>query len=329
MALKMNLTAARGALALIVLAMALPVAATPGAGIRALTVPGQGALPALSGAVWSPCAVAPSPIQVGPFVLAATRDCPLAGKKMPLIVMSHGRTGTYLGHRDTALALAAAGFLVASISHPGDNAQDSARTDDLSAFVDRPADIRRLLDYLLGPWSQAAAIDADRIGFFGFSRGGYTGLVIVGANPSFGRNIRLCAGKTDSTCEDVRHGALAPLAHDARVKAAVIADPLSIFFTKESFADVRVPIQLWRSELGGDGVTPASVAFVAQSLPVSPDFHTVANAGHFAFLPPCPPALASQMSDICTDPPGFERAEFHRQFNAAVVDFFRRALPGD
>jgi predicted dienelactone hydrolase len=172
-------------------------------------------------------------------------------------------------------------------------------------------------------------IDPNRIGVFGFSRGGYTGLVIVGAEPHFDRELRMCEGKTSPLCEEVHQGKPMPLAHDPRIKAAVIADPLSVFFAKDSFGNVRLPIQLWRSEHGGDGVTPDSVAFVAANLPVKPDLHTVAKARHFAFLPPCPPALVAQMSDLCSDPQGFDREEFHRQFNASVVEFFRNALRRD
>ena len=178
----MSLITLLGALASLVLAVALPVEAALAAGIQALNVPAQGSLPPLSGAVWYPCAIAPSPTLVGPFVLSVTKDCPIDGTKLPLVVMSHGRTGSFMGHRDTAQALADAGFVVAAISHPGDNVQDSSRTDELSVFVERPADIRRLIDYLVGSWSHAVVIDPDRIGVFGFSRGGYTGLVIAGAD---------------------------------------------------------------------------------------------------------------------------------------------------
>ena len=325
----MNATTLIGVLASPVLAVTLPIEAALAVGIQALNVPAQGSSPPLSGAVWYPCATAPSPTLVGPFVLSVSKDCPIDGTKLPLIVVSHGRTGSFMSHRDTAQALADAGFVVAAISHPGDNAQDSSRTDELSVFVERAADIRRLVDYLLDSWNHASVIDPNRIGVFGFSRGGYTGLVIVGADPYFRRDLRMCAGKTGPLCEEVHQGKLAPLAHDTRIKAAVIADPLAVFFTKDSFGDVRVPIQLWRSEQGGDGVTPDSVALIAESLPVKPDFHTVANARHFAFLPPCSAAAATQMSDLCSDPQGFDRADFHRQFNASVVEFFRYALRRD
>jgi hypothetical protein len=31
---------------------------------------------------------------------------------------------------------------------------------------------------------------------------------------------------------------------------------------------------------------------------------------------------------ICADPPGFDRATFHKDFNAAIFSFLRRHLPG-
>ncbi|WP_240980044.1 alpha/beta hydrolase family protein [Ramlibacter agri] len=297
------------------------------AGIQSLTVPADGEAPAISGAVWYPCAAPPAETQVGPFTIHATRDCPIAGTHLPLVVISHGRAGTFLGHRDTAQALAEAGFVVAAISHPGDNARDSSNSNTLSAFVQRPADIKRLVDYLLGAWPSAAAIDKDRIGFFGFSRGGYTGLVTVGAVPVFPRGLRLCAGHSDTLCEALRQGTLPPPTHDDRIKGAVIADPFGLFFVDESFRDVRVPILLWRSEFGGDGVSPGDVAAIDAALPGKPELHTVAGAGHFAFLPPCPAAMRQDAPEICSDAAGFDREAFHKVLNAQVVEFFRRNLP--
>jgi predicted dienelactone hydrolase len=36
---------------------------------------------------------------------------------------------------------------------------------------------------MLGEWPDAARIDAERIGLYGFSFGGYTGLAVIGGNP--------------------------------------------------------------------------------------------------------------------------------------------------
>ena len=322
----MNMAMRSGTVAAIMLWLIFPVPAAVSAGIQALNVPSDGSSPALSGAVWYPCAIAPTVMKVGPFDIYATKDCPITGTKMPLIVISHGRRGSFLDHRDTAQALADAGFVVAAISHPGDNARDSSHSNDLSAFVARPADIKRLIDYLLGSWIYAAVVDPDLIGLFGFSRGGFAGLVLAGANPRFGRNEGMCVGQTSTICEDVRQGKVVSFVHDRRVKALVIADPLSVFFTKTSFDEVRVPIQLWRSDHGGDRVTPESVAAVADTLPEKADFRAVPNAHHFSFLPPCPDDLAGSAHDICTDPSNFDRQAFHKEFNAQVLEFFRHAL---
>ena len=106
----------------------------------------------------------------------------------------------------------------------------------------------------------------------------------------------------------------------------MIADPLSVFFNADSLASVKVPVQLWASEHGGNGVTDRSVAAVDRNLPAQHEYHVVPNSGHFAFLSPCPPALARSVPEICTDAPGFDHAAFHQQFNADVLAFFRAQL---
>ena len=113
-------------------------------------------------------------MKIGAYVLTVTEDCPIAGWKLPLVAISHGRGGDFLGHHDTAEALADTGFVAVAINHPGGTARDMSRTDDPSIFLERPADIKQTIDFMLGAWSDSARIDPSRIGFFGFSRGGYT-----------------------------------------------------------------------------------------------------------------------------------------------------------
>jgi predicted dienelactone hydrolase len=59
---------------------------------------------------------------------------------------------------------------------------------------------------------------------------------------------------------------------------------------------------------------------------VKPEYHVVPKAGHFAFLAPCSQSMATLVPDICKDPPDFDRAAFHREFNATVVAFFKQKL---
>ena len=306
--------------------LSLAVSLAHATGFQRVEVPASGSLPPLRGAVWYPCARPTSDLKLGPFDLSVAKDCPVTGGKLPLVVVSHGRAGSYLGHRDTAEALANAGFVVVAIDHPGDNTMDSSRTHDPTVFVERPADIKRVIDYMLGSWPAAQRIDPGRVGVFGFSRGGYTVLAVIGAELSRTRLQALCEGDESPICDQVRKGALPSLAHDPRVKAAVIADPLGVLFAPESFRDVQTPVQLWASERGGDGVAPENVAAIAEWLPAKPDFHSVPNSQHFAFLAPCPADLMKSAPEICVDKSDFDRAAFHKEFNGAVVAFFRAHL---
>ena len=297
------------------------------AGFAFIEVPADKDGPALRGAVWSPCSTPPGRIDLAPLVLQGTRDCPLTDQGLPLVVMSHGTGGSALGHHDTAAALADAGYVVAAISHPGDNFQDLSRQGYLSAFATRPVDMRRLTDYMLGAWPQRAQLDAGKVGFFGFSRGGYTGLVAIGAVPDWTSRQDLCSPlSTRPLCGEIRRKEIpATPAPDPRIRAAVIVDPLSVFDAK-GLGHVKTPIQLWASALGGDGVTLHSVETVRHGLPSAPDWHVADNAGHFAFLAPCSPALAEAAPDICRDAPGFDRVAFHQKFNAQVLAFFQRHI---
>lgn len=288
--------------------------------------------PALSGAIWYPCAGEPKHVQLGELAVAVdyglvgVKDCPVTQAKLPLVVFSHGTAGWFGGHHDTAVALADAGFVVAAINHSGDNGKDRSRTDDLSVFGSRPADMVRLIDFLLQEWKDKAVVDSARIGVFGFSKGGYTALALIGATPDFARVARGCKDDPVRFCEQLRSGETVNPPQDARVRAAVIADPLSGPFTPDNLAGIRIPVQFWRAEVGIGILDPVGTARVARGLPEKPEIHAV-PASHFAFLAPCSPQLATAIPRICTDKPeGFDRAAFHREFNASMIRFFREHL---
>jgi predicted dienelactone hydrolase len=302
-----------------------PTACAHAAGVRFIEVPGDADGPALNGAMWSPCSEAPGEIDVGNITIPGVKDCPIGGNKLPLIVISHGRRGDFIGHHDIAETLADAGFVAAAINHPGDTSSDMSRSDDLSTFIERPKDIKRLIDFMIGVSPAASKIDPGRIGVFGFSRGGYTGLVLVGANPDWAKATTLCQQSSSHICKQVRRQEYLSqsLVHDPRIKVAVIADPLAILFTTGSFAGIKVPIQLWASERGGDGVTPEDVAVVDRGLPEKHEYHVVPNSGHFSFLSPCHSVVRPE---LCTDAPGFDRSAFHQQFDADLLAFFRAQL---
>jgi predicted dienelactone hydrolase len=307
--------------------MALGTMAAHAAGLRFVTIPADANGPAIKTAVWTPCAAPAQNVRIGPYDLQAQRDCPTAGTRLPLVVISHGHGGTNLGHHDLAETLADAGFVVAAIDHPGDTHADMSRADDIAEFVERPVDIKRLIDYMLSAWPDAAKLDAHAIGFFGFSRGGFTGLVLAGANPDFMHAKITCPYADPHVCDRAREDAAhAVWTHDSRIRAYVIADPFNVFPTRDTLKDVNAPIQLWSSQHGGDGVMPETVEALTETLPVKPEFHVVQGSAHFAFLAPCPTQMARDIPALCVDSNGFDRVAFHRRMNADALRFFQNVM---
>ncbi|MEJ1976488.1 MAG: dienelactone hydrolase family protein [Acetobacteraceae bacterium] len=310
--------------------LCVAVSGAKAAGVRFLDMPADADGPAMTGMVWYPCAAPPTDLPFGRTTLRGTKGCPVTGDALPLVVVSHGFGGKLSSHHDTTEALADAGFVVAAINHPIDSGPDMSRADTIAALTERPKDIKRLIDYMLNTWPDHAKLDPGKIGFFGFSRGGYTGLVLIGGSPDLRRCLEAAPA---SFCDQARDNPIASpgsFTHDPRIKAAVIADPAwGPMFTRDGLKDVKAPVQLWASELSSKDrveVTRESVAAVGQNLPVRPESHLVANAGHFAFLTPCSPALAEGLPRLCTDPPGFDRVAFHKELDADIVTFFRDNL---
>jgi predicted dienelactone hydrolase len=299
------------------------------AGLRAFSLPDG---PAIRGVVWHPCAAPPQEIDARDGkTFFGVNDCTIVGDKLPLIVISHGRRGWLGGHHDTAEALADAGFIVLTINHPTDTWSDTSGTDSLDVLVERPADIKRSIDYMLGRWPDAARIDAERIGFYGFSWGGYTGLAVIGGNPDLRKGLPNCQTSRLRACKELEDGQTParPIVHDPRIRAAIIVDPYPAFvFPPENLTGVTIPVQLWSSDpaQNSDGLSGCCAAAVKDSLPSKPDYHFATNAKHFSFLATCTPKEAKEIAQICTDAPGFDRVAFHRQFHAAAIAFFREHL---
>jgi predicted dienelactone hydrolase len=250
-------------------------------------------------------------------------------------VISHGGGGTFVGHSDTARALAEAGFVVAAVNHAGDTFGDEGRVLELWR---RPQQLERLITFMLTSWRGPVRVDPDRVGAFGFSNGGFTVLVAAGGAPDLKaikpyceRNPQhdLCAALANAGIDPGRVADLPgePWLHDRRIAAAAIAAPAFGFaFTRRGLADVKAPVQLWGGSLDTHQPPPGYEDQVRENLPAPPAFHRVEGAGHYDFLPPCDPSLARAAPHICASAGTFDRGRFHERFNAAIVRFFARRL---
>jgi predicted dienelactone hydrolase len=317
---------------LLIVSLVLLAVDAGAAGVKGFVIPPDSRGPQISAQLWTPCALPPGPIRVSRGTIKLTirgvKDCPPSARKLPLVVISHGMLEDLFSHHDTAEFLADSGFAVVTFNHTLDSASATrAQADDITSLLVRPTDVSRVISFLLDTSPPLADIDSRRIGFFGHSRGGYTGLVLAGAIPNFHTPPFPCPDEI-LTCRQMRENKIP--AHesgfDSRIRAFAIADPLSLFPDEFSLQKVTAPIQLWSSDRGGMGVRPEDVASVESNLPSKPEFHRPVNSVHLSFLFPCTDEEAKVMSFQCTDAPGFNRAKFHKEFNGQMLRFFRKTL---
>ena len=144
--------------------------AEAGAGIDRISVSDPVTGKAAPTTIWYPSAAPEDAMEIGPYRFSAARGAVPEDTVTGLVVISHGSGGSSMGHVGTALMLARAGYVVAAPTHPGDNFQDVSDRGRWSHFAGRPKTISAM----------------------GLSRGGYTVLALVGAQPELTHLAAFC-----------------------------------------------------------------------------------------------------------------------------------------
>lgn len=291
--------------------------------------------------IWYPSSAEPSRGSEIMLGQAVAIDGPVEGDSLPLIVISHGHDSSMDAHAHTGLALAEAGYVAVALTHPGDN-HENRLTRASDWLVSRPADVSATLDYMVSGWPQADVIDAERIGVFGFSMGGYTALAAAGALIDIELAAQYCRDVPEElTCapsalDDVDPVELAPrliaVVGDPRIAAISAAAPgYGYAFDQDALSNVSVPVQIWSG--AEDVLVPhaSNGAILAANLPTLPNVHVVEGADHAAFSIVCPDSIRQYDRHFwnlyCVDAEGFDRGEFHQQLHHELVEFFNSAMP--
>jgi predicted dienelactone hydrolase len=297
--------------------------------------------PATVVALYYPTMAAPRTIAMGPFAI----DVAIGGKPIDkvkaLILLSHGISGTELGHTTLAQALARNGYLVAALRHPGDNYQDRSLLEKGPEryFDERPRQASRVIDAILAnpAWKDRIASDSQgpRVGALGHSAGGYTVLALAGARPDLSLMRKHCLAEASEDpifCSVGRSGDAAPALpavtsalKDDRVRAIVAMAPTGVLLTAESLATVRAATMVYAAERDRFLVPRFHAEWVASNLP-APNLHRVPNAWHFAFMDTPSMPIPSHDGDIAANPPGFDRDAFLKQLAIEVTEFFDKTF---
>ena len=269
---------------------------------------------------------------IGAYQMDATQNARIAMGRYPLLMLSHGNTGTPLALHDLATALARKGFVVVAVLHPGDNDKDHSRLGTLSNLYGRPMQISAAIDATLQDSRLSPYVLPDALGVIGYSAGGETALILAGAQPDLERLRRYCQERPGDRDACTTQGELiadrddlAPVA-DVRVQALLLLAPLSLMFGRQTLADVHVPVLLYSGD-GDQLVFPDKNSdALARKLPTTPEFKVIPGAGHFVFMAPCTDEQMATMPGLCTDAEGVDREDIHRDLIDEAGRFFRQSL---
>lgn len=321
-----------------------------GVGFAPITIPDPVNGGTMPGLVFYPSADANGVTWVGSYELHATRNAPAISGAKPLVVIAHGHGGSDLGHHDLAVYLAGHGFVTATLQFPKDNFRDTSGDGTAQVLIGRPIQVKATINFLLADSHWSKLIDPDQIGVAGFSAGGYTALMLVGAVPIFDRIVayckrhpsdrQTCAPKLWSTLlrnsgQPSRKAYAEALqkqlfrwgnTDDPRVKAAFAMAPFGVVFNRTGLTAIKRPVYLYDG--ADDQFQPVryNTLYLAPLIKTLVGIKLIPGAGHFVFLAPCSAKLAKAAPRICTDPPGASRVAAHRQINADALAFFRGTL---
>jgi predicted dienelactone hydrolase len=269
--------------------------------------------------------------------------------KYPLLLLSHG-TGGSAGSLDwLASALAANGYIVAGLNHPGNNALEPLTFEGFVLWWERATDVSEVLDSLLADPTLGARIDTSRIGAVGFSLGGYTVLELAGARTDQKQFLDFCASPAaDAICRPPEMKGLPGGPHmpdhlapettasmarsgesyrDARIKAVfAIAPALGEAFNQASLTDVHIPVSLLAGTEDATAPVQTNIQRIAGLLP-NATVRMVPGASHYTFLDTCLPGIAERFPLACNDGPGVDRDTVHAQAVEQALAFFMDTLP--
>jgi predicted dienelactone hydrolase len=231
----------------------------------------------------------------------AVRDAePLAdaGRKYPLVVISHGYPGNRFLMSHLAENLATKGYVVASIDHRDSTYNDQTKFG--STLVNRPWDQKFVIDQLASIKDQeghflSGMIDGENIGVVGYSMGGYGAVVLAGGGVTKA-STEYAWGAPDGTLNVNLAGSDAHKGlSDQRVKAVVAIAPWGMntgFWDEEGLKGVNKPIFVMAGSLDTTSLYEKGIRKIYELSTNAPERYllTFENAGHNAAAPIPAPA---------------------------------------
>jgi predicted dienelactone hydrolase len=310
----------------------------------------------LNGIIWYPAedSAGEKDRYIGPpaaplfYAGRAAKDATLAPAfgKFPLIALSHGTGGSALQMAWLGVNLAARGYIVVAVNHPGNNAVTGYTTQGFIEGWERAKDISTVIRDMLSDLRLGAKIDPDRIGAAGFSYGGYTMMELAGGRTDFNRILAGC-DEQQGACDppempdlmekfkaikqqpDVQQALQrsGDSYYDPRIRAVfAIAPAVARAFTPESLQKITIPVEIVAG--ASDPIAPPAqnAQFFAANIKGAKLTILPGGVGHYTFLDVGTDAGKKQLPKFFVDNPGVDREAVHKQVAEMAAEFFEKEL---
>jgi predicted dienelactone hydrolase len=290
----------------------------------------------LSCNLWYPTDAPAENFNKGAYLFNVAKKSNPAKGCFGLVMISHGSGGTRFDHCKLAEFLAENGYLVLAVEHPFNNFMDESKTGTAESYQNRSRHIQSALNGLLDHADWGEYIDIEKIAIFGFSLGGFTALTCIGARPDVDglrQHLRQNREFDPLFCSYeviVKQGYEERYLHptpDPRFKAAIAMAPVGGgLFPKESLADIKVPVMIFRAERDMVLRHPFHADQIKENLPNGATFYITEKAGHFSYLSPMREDAKDGLGELANDADGFDREKEHDFIHARVLEFLSEKL---
>lgn len=256
------------------------------------------------------------PEQFGPYSIDVARNASPVCEQPPLVVISHGNSGTPWAYRDMAKHLVQSGFVVALPELPGNSRNDNSLAGTAANLENRPRHISLVINTALEDPVLRNHLAPTGVGIIGHSIGAYTALALAGGQPWAASHESMDG-----------HPHLVHVTADARVRSLILLMPATFWFISGGLKDVHVPILMRTGER--DTITPASHADIVISGVSDPslvEHKVIPGAGHFSVMSKFPPGMNRPDFPPSQDPPGFDREAIQPALFAEIASFLKSTL---
>ncbi|ETI60733.1 alpha/beta hydrolase family protein [Marinomonas profundimaris] len=259
----------------------------------------------------------------------------------PLVVLSHGYRGNWRNQNWLATRLAEQGYIVASLDHPGTTSFDHS-AQAAAQWWKRAGDVSRLLDWLLNESYLLPNIDAHNITAIGHSLGGWTVMLLAGAQfdrdqlkqeCSLKASPRVCGLMPELGLDNTQIGEPKGSLKDERIRRVVSLDlGLARSLSRQSLQVLSTPTLILAAGVDiGDLPQAEESGFLAQYIPKNHRQYIVyPDAAHFSFMQLCKPGAIELIEEeepgdgiVCKDGNERSRDELHQVMYRDIMHFLK------